>query len=325
MMLALLLEHAALAPSPPRPPRKLPPPESPPMLPTTSFRCVDCHHKCPYDCTEWEGKECGNPSQYGVFDVDAELLTAICPEACADGIKMCAPFPPPPPPLPPQRPPLPSPPPSPPLRCTDDESYYEAGWRCVDWTNWTCSGTDTSVDVARLVWSCPRACADAEPYCLSPPPPPHPPPPPPNFLKCTRSSFSDNAEAAAATGITAGLTLLLLLLCGRRCSPPHRPNAGGWVWRWSGGWELLSRKPRPTRLTGPATWLAMLVAPGVAWLCITAPYVTCYGSPVAALLAILLLVFSTLAMGSNAGPALSLIRPCPSTRAPSACRHGRLQ
>ena len=63
------------------------------MLPATSFRCVDCEHNCPYDCTEWVGKECGNPSQYGVFDVDAE--------ACADAEPYCLNPPPPPHPPPP--------------------------------------------------------------------------------------------------------------------------------------------------------------------------------------------------------------------------------
>jgi len=120
-------------------------------------------------------------------------------------------------------------PPPPPGRCTDDPSYFDAGWICGDWAGYACLpggwGIDTEEQKALLAHSCPVSCTDVDPACLPPPqlpplpdwwpappaPPPAPPAPPPlNYVLvdgaiCTPgtevTSEAECEAAASAVGI----------------------------------------------------------------------------------------------------------------------------
>ena len=130
----------------------------------------------------------------------------------------------------------------------------------ADWAGHPCHeapGVNTSgVDMARLVQSCPNACADVVPFCLppSPPPPPppswpprpywppHPPPPspPPDLAWCLDYSFEQSPGAVVAVVL---LMLALLVAAGLvvRCMVPRL------------GKPFFPAKKR--RFTGVTTWL----------------------------------------------------------------------
>lgn len=301
-------------PAPPMPPRRIwplpapPPPSNPPKSP--------CEDSLPRDyeeeersCSYWNGKFCTDTATDDIslgdlsatFDITKLLIN--CPVSCADGEPTCYPPPPSPrPPAPPMLPPPPPMPPAPPLsppqqphtRCFDDESFIEGGWPCADWAGRECRTLAPAfdLDVERLVYSCPNACADATPYCrpsdFDPPPaapPPPPPSPPPDLGWCLGYSFGESV-ASAVVAVLFSVVVLLLAGAGVRSAQPRLGTP-----------RFPAKK---TRYSGVMVWLLMITIPSFWWMGAVGPYASCYVSPAVLVFGILLWFLVSLAMAVGA-------------------------